>query len=904
MSSRPDADRPTTCAERYDVFISYNSQDAQAKNEVARKLAERGIAAWIDRDRLKGGDDFPDELARALSAANVIIYLRGSHGMGKWQKEEYSLGIIESVSNGKLLVPILLAGSPSPDQCHDMPFLKRRHHIDCRDGMTEKDISDLVTIIEGARHPVPRVWTVSEARDMTAFDEWLRSFEAEMAHVPDDQYIVTLYGRSFPTTQSPDEYIGEFYYDLLHYHGLRQPPPMFGPLIEGDYRLTITSDPAWRQPGELILHRPPGGFCDREGAKWSYWFKLGSADAPLYSGAGWPAQEHSVSHEDVGGLLLVLSRSVDLRPILGTEGFRSGLARLERVVCGISERRQVNRLGWHSSLSSRRRELRAIARRRDPDTDGFFARIGHAFTAGAPRGASREHVELRVYSYNQSTKLLEPTWTSAPTSGTPEPCGPGSVAHAIVEDGRRRPLLFDAPPFFYGERGLLQSGQAQSVVVVPVLSPEDPDNHEKLVGAIEVWSSAKDRFDTDDVQRLYDLCQEYIAEFLSRLALGRTGISVAEAAPTLVPARSGHYYEYADHLFRRQVRGHDITTVTQIELQPGVGCGPYKCPHCYGGGPMTVTNPLTMDDYRHLLDQVERYRPLVQISGVATEPLTFKHIVELLNDIKSRGLSFGLHTKGYRLDNDIAQCLTDGIDGSESFVTISIDAADASVYKRLHNITSSGSHLELVMANLRSLYRINTANGNRLKVNVAYLLFRGNSSYDHINRFIDLVGDHCDVIRFSAPHVANGYSGKPDQLANYLTPAEAEVVLGGIEPNTHRPGQVKVLADTCNCFHSDGFAYCYAQVFQVVIDAEGRVFPCPQTADRDHRHLSYGSIREGRPLRAILASPQRRAMLSNAVASMKCRVCDRKDEAINIKCHELFGQPLPAPAGPSSDALQ
>ena len=101
--------------------------------------------------------------------------------------------------------------------------------------------------------------------------------------------------------------------------------------------------------------------------------------------------------------------------------------------------------------------------------------------------------------------------------------------------------------------------------------------------------------------------------------------------------------------------------------------------------------------------------------------------------------------------------------------------------------------------------------------------------------------------------------------------------------------KIRVLLNTAsNTDHNTKFKYCYAQLFQTVIDKAGYVFPCPQVPLFDYKSLAYGNIQE-KPLLEILDSAERKALLSQDVdAEMKCRVCDRKDESVNIKLSEIF----------------
>jgi radical SAM protein with 4Fe4S-binding SPASM domain len=87
--------------------------------------------------------------------------------------------------------------------------------------------------------------------------------------------------------------------------------------------------------------------------------------------------------------------------------------------------------------------------------------------------------------------------------------------------------------------------------------------------------------------------------------------------------------------------------------------------------------------------------------------------------------------------------------------------------------------------------------------------------------------------------------------------------------------------------HDENLQFCWAQRFNATIDKSGNVFPCPQVALKDYLNLRYGNIKERR-FWDIWNSEERKRMLKMSVKDMKCRVCDRKDEAINRELAEIL----------------
>ena len=88
--------------------------------------------------------------------------------------------------------------------------------------------------------------------------------------------------------------------------------------------------------------------------------------------------------------------------------------------------------------------------------------------------------------------------------------------------------------------------------------------------------------------------------------------------------------------------------------------------------------------------------------------------------------------------------------------------------------------------------------------------------------------------------------------------------------------------------HDKSFNTCWSQRFNITIDKAGNVFPCPQVALSNYNHISYGNIRE-KNIWEIWNSRKRQSILNMKVdEEMKCRVCDRKDENINIELEKIL----------------
>lgn len=351
-------------------------------------------------------------------------------------------------------------------------------------------------------------------------------------------------------------------------------------------------------------------------------------------------------------------------------------------------------------------------------------------------------------------------------------------------------------------------------------------------------------------------------------------------------------FDYGEHFFAKLVQAYDPGRVLQIEFQPGVHCDLYRCPYCYGHGQAPMAGTLiTAEDVARVLDELEGLDPLIEVSGVATEPLTHPEAAGILREIRKRNLRLALHTKGYRLDDACAEALTMGT--SACFVSLSLDAANASDYVRLHDIPGEArdaydqrpgrEYFEKVASNLRRLQALRKQTSSAVQVRASVLLFEDNCSLQSVAEAVDEFADYCDCVRFSLPQDRN------DGVRVGNLPGRRRELLERIETMFAEHPKVRVLTSTSSPDRDPTFRRCRAQWFQAVIDRCGNVFPCPQVAVSNYDWLSYGNVRDS-SLKQILASPRRRALFEMDVsAEMKCRICDRKDEAINVTLDRLLG---------------
>ena len=95
---------------------------------------------------------------------------------------------------------------------------------------------------------------------------------------------------------------------------------------------------------------------------------------------------------------------------------------------------------------------------------------------------------------------------------------------------------------------------------------------------------------------------------------------------------------------------------------------------------------MDIETYIKILDEIKDIIPLIQVSGINTDPLTNPDIIEIIKAINERGFICGLHTKGYRMNSQLNEILTANNNNDESFITFSLNASNSKNYIKIHGI--------------------------------------------------------------------------------------------------------------------------------------------------------------------------------------------------------------------------
>jgi tetratricopeptide (TPR) repeat protein len=127
---------------KFHVFLSHNSLDKPAVEELAVRLKREGIEPWLDKWNLVPGDPWQPAIERALDDCAACAVVIGSGGFGVWQNEEMRAAIDRRVRTGRgqfRVIPVLLPGANRPERGKLPTFLLATTWVEFRNSIEDPD---------------------------------------------------------------------------------------------------------------------------------------------------------------------------------------------------------------------------------------------------------------------------------------------------------------------------------------------------------------------------------------------------------------------------------------------------------------------------------------------------------------------------------------------------------------------------------------------------------------------------------------------------------------------------------------------------------------------------------------------------------------------------------------------
>jgi len=107
------------------VFISYSRTDTALVDKSEADLVARNFRPWVDRRRLEGGQNWRDEIEKAISDCDVLVVLLTPDAVGSaYVRMEYRYALYKH----KLVIPLLFRPCDIPIDLIDL----QRYNIEGR----------------------------------------------------------------------------------------------------------------------------------------------------------------------------------------------------------------------------------------------------------------------------------------------------------------------------------------------------------------------------------------------------------------------------------------------------------------------------------------------------------------------------------------------------------------------------------------------------------------------------------------------------------------------------------------------------------------------------------------------------------------------------------------------------
>ena len=123
----------------HDVFISFSFKDQALADYIVNQLTSKyRIPCWICTEQIRAGDYYYDDIADAISASKVLVFVQTKNSV---ESKEIPDEILTAIDEGKTIVSFILEDSELRGQMKLK--LKHRQHIDAREPELDDRIRDL-----------------------------------------------------------------------------------------------------------------------------------------------------------------------------------------------------------------------------------------------------------------------------------------------------------------------------------------------------------------------------------------------------------------------------------------------------------------------------------------------------------------------------------------------------------------------------------------------------------------------------------------------------------------------------------------------------------------------------------------------------------------------------------------
>lgn len=130
----------------FDVFLSHNSRDKDAVEQIARNLQKQyGLKPWFDKWHLVAGDAWQPAIDEALDKCQTFAVFVGPSGIGAWENPEMQVAQdLRTKDRTRRVIPVLLPGAPDNTKLKLPAFLGIVTWVDFRKGLDDISALDML----------------------------------------------------------------------------------------------------------------------------------------------------------------------------------------------------------------------------------------------------------------------------------------------------------------------------------------------------------------------------------------------------------------------------------------------------------------------------------------------------------------------------------------------------------------------------------------------------------------------------------------------------------------------------------------------------------------------------------------------------------------------------------------
>jgi glucokinase len=112
---------------RYDIFLSYSSEDASIVEEVNERLTAAGFKVFLDKAELLGGENFVSRIFDSIASCRYFaIFLTSRSVRSKWVAHELSTAVIQQLGDQTTILPLLYEDCPIPKVLRPIQYIDFR----------------------------------------------------------------------------------------------------------------------------------------------------------------------------------------------------------------------------------------------------------------------------------------------------------------------------------------------------------------------------------------------------------------------------------------------------------------------------------------------------------------------------------------------------------------------------------------------------------------------------------------------------------------------------------------------------------------------------------------------------------------------------------------------------------